>query len=229
MKLPLQIENTQPYNVINDQSEMEIIKEITALQENLARDLHDDLSQYITTMTLYISEILASKKLKSAYHYANEMKSVSNDMNDSLKKLLASLRTKKIASNDSHHLTREDYQTLLSKWEELNPSISFNYQLGLIACINDSVLSQCYQIVKEALVNISRHAKAKHVQVKIGRNNNTFQISISDDGLGFNTSQTDNFKFGVIGMKERAKKINAFINISSAPNHGTSIQINVPL
>tara|TARA_R110001599_G_scaffold17951_2_gene71138 strand:+ start:1861 stop:2568 length:708 start_codon:yes stop_codon:yes gene_type:complete len=229
MKLPLRIENKQYFKVMANQSQMEMIKDLNVIQENLARDLHDDLSQYITTMSLYITGILSSKNLDSAHHQAHEMLVINSGMNYSLKKLLANLRSKDCFNNTTQHVTNEDYFSLVKDWAKLNSSVSFNYGIEIPSELDSRSLLQCYQILKEALSNITRHANAKHVSVQIGKNVSSFLLKITDDGVGFKTSNINEYKFGILGMRERANQIGAVINIASVPNHGTSIYVHVPL
>lgn len=229
MKLPLRIENKQCFKVMANQSQMEMIKDLNVIQENLARDLHDDLSQYITTMSLYITGILSSRNLESAHHQAREMLAINSGMNYSLKKLLANLRSKDCLKTTTRIVTNEDYFNLVKDWAKLNSSILLNYGIEIPSELDSRSLLQCYQILKEALANITRHANAKHVSVQIGKNVSSFLLKITDDGVGFKTSNINEYKFGILGMRERAHQIGAVINIASVPNHGTSIYVHVPL
>lgn len=229
MKLPLRIANQQCLNVSANQSQMEMVRGLKVIQENLARDLHDDLSQYITTLSLYITGILSSKNLESAQNYASEMKAINSEMNFSLKRLLANLRSKNCLNNFPPIVSKEDYLNLLKNWEKLNSSTLLEYRIDIPSHLDTLKLSQCYQILKEALVNISRHAHAKQVSVHIANNISSLQIQISDDGLGFKTTNLDEYKFGLLGMRERAKLIGGVITLSSVPNHGTTIHLHVPL
>lgn len=229
MKLPLRIENKRCLKVITNQYEMDMVNDLNVLQENLARDLHDDLSQYITTMSLYISGILSSKNLESAHHHAQEMVAINSEMNCSLKRLLADLRSNTRLENTRRIVTKEDYLILVKDWNKLNSSVLLNYSIDLPNELDSQSLLQCYQILKEALANISRHSNAKHVSVHIGKNMSSFRIKISDDGIGFKTTNLNKNKFGILGMRERAKQMGAFISISSVPNQGTTIYVLVPL
>lgn len=229
IKLPISIEDKQSLKVIANLSQIETVSPLKILQENLARDLHDDLSQYITTMSLYITGILSSNNLESAHLHANEMKAINSEMNYSLKNLLANLRSKKFLNNVSLNLNKGDFQSLINNWERLNPSVAIKSSINIPSNVSSITLSHCYQILKEALVNISRHANAKHVSVHIHKNVNSLQIKISDDGIGFKTTNLNKYKFGLIGMRERAKLIEGFMTLTSIPNNGTSISVQVPL
>lgn len=229
MKLPLRIENQQCLKVFINKPQMNMDKDIRFLQENLARDIHDDLSQYITTMSLYITGILSSQNLDSVHNSAIEMKAINAEMGYSLKRLLANLRSNNFFNNYPQIVNKEDFLNLLKDWENLNSPVLLKYRIDISSEINTKTLSQCYQILKESLANISRHADAKHVTVFITKNINSLQIKISDDGIGFTISNLDKYKFGLLGMKERAKLIGATLTINSVANQGTNVFVIVPL
>ena len=90
-----------------------------------------------------------------------------------------------------------------------------------------------YRIVQEALNNIVKHARAKHVQVKLACDE-ALHVSVTDDGVGFEMPDradalTDLGHFGLVGMRERAELIGAHLTIQSARGSGTTIQLRLPL
>ncbi len=92
-----------------------------------------------------------------------------------------------------------------------------------------------YRIIQESLMNIRNHAQATEVTVLLRNANGDeaegLYIFISDDGKGFNVSETANARgsdgshFGIVGMKERSDFIGARLKIDSHPNEGTQISI----
>jgi two-component system sensor histidine kinase UhpB len=90
-----------------------------------------------------------------------------------------------------------------------------------------------YRIAQETLNNVVKHARAKHVQVKL-KYATELQLSISDDGIGFampdrGEALTELGHFGLIGLRERAELIGAKLIIQSAPSRGTTIDLHLPL
>jgi PAS domain S-box-containing protein len=89
--------------------------------------------------------------------------------------------------------------------------------------------TEIYYIVEEALNNILKHANAKSVLVKLKQRKESIFLEIVDNGCGF---ESDKVKFGGKGLgniKERAKRIKGKLKISSSPEHGTKIDLVVPL
>ncbi|MEM7134795.1 MAG: sensor histidine kinase [Chloroflexota bacterium] len=85
-----------------------------------------------------------------------------------------------------------------------------------------------YRIAQEALANASKHAVAQAISVQLVQSSSQISLKISDDGIGFQPDQIDSQNhFGLLGMQERAKVIDAQLNIESSPGNGTSIQLGI--
>ena len=93
---------------------------------------------------------------------------------------------------------------------------------------------QLLRICQEALNNVRRHAAARNAWVKVKALNNTLALSITDDGCGFDGSarrrQGDGSTgYGIEAMQERADSIGAALTVTSAPERGTEIRVELPL
>lgn len=85
-----------------------------------------------------------------------------------------------------------------------------------------------YRLVQEALNNVVKHARASHVWLSAVRGGGRLDISIRDDGVGFDPENSSR-GFGVIGMRERAELIDGVFDVLSAPGSGTTIRAVVPV
>src|SRR5688572_26410396 len=86
-----------------------------------------------------------------------------------------------------------------------------------------------YRVVQEALTNCARHARAGTVRVSLRMEGETIALSVSDDGIGFNTTGTMREGLGLLGMRERVQALDGDLNISSVPGKGTVIRVQIPL
>jgi len=94
----------------------------------------------------------------------------------------------------------------------------------------DSVRLTAYRIVQESLTNVSKYAPAAEVRVDISNEGGTLTAEITDDGPGFNvTTLARATGFGLKGLSERARSIGGWLDISSTPGRGTSINLIAPL
>jgi CheY-like chemotaxis protein len=85
-----------------------------------------------------------------------------------------------------------------------------------------------YRIAQEALRNVSKHAKASDVEVKLAATGQALQLSIIDSGVGFDTAGVSS-GLGLYSMRERAELASGSFSVTSEPGCGTRIIVTVPL
>jgi signal transduction histidine kinase len=89
-------------------------------------------------------------------------------------------------------------------------------------------LSVCiYRILQEALQNVIRHGQAENVHVGLTTEKTRILLTITDDGVGFDTKQKAT-GLGLLSMQQRAESLGGEIEISSAGNAGTRINVRIP-
>ena len=96
--------------------------------------------------------------------------------------------------------------------------------------IHDGVSTALYRIVQESLTNITRHANAQRVQVRLWVEADWLFLSIADDGVGMTDDCRRKSKsFGLIGIAERVYALGGAYDMESEPGKGTRITIALPL
>ena len=94
----------------------------------------------------------------------------------------------------------------------------------------DEVETHLFRIAQEALTNVARHAKAKHVQIVFEARGQDACLTILDDGVGLApASQTEQRGLGLIGMRARARSAGGDVDLRSQPGGGVLIEVRVPL
>lgn len=87
-----------------------------------------------------------------------------------------------------------------------------------------------FRIFQEALANVARHAHAENVMVTLKCEELAATLVVDDDGAGFSLTEEERINsLGLLGMRERAHMLGADLSIQSAPDHGTSVTLRVPL
>ena len=92
----------------------------------------------------------------------------------------------------------------------------------------------CFRVAQEALTNIVRHAKAKHVRMELREAGGELSLFIRDDGVGFDVAAArqravGGGSLGLLGMQERVVLSRGRIDIQSAAGRGTEIHVRLPL
>lgn len=85
-----------------------------------------------------------------------------------------------------------------------------------------------FRVIQEALANVSRHSRAKHVDIALAYSNTSLYVTIADDGCGFDMTQKSN-GLGFRSMRERIGSINGTFQIQSGPEKGTALLLSIPL
>lgn len=86
-----------------------------------------------------------------------------------------------------------------------------------------------YRVVQEALTNVNRHARARHASVQLVVLPQQIELTISDDGQGFDPTQIPDGHYGLIGINERVRLLGGHVVVHSSPGAGTSLEIRIPL
>jgi signal transduction histidine kinase len=84
-----------------------------------------------------------------------------------------------------------------------------------------------YRVVQEALRNVTRHARAKSVQIRLTHPDGTLHLTIQDDGQGFIPERDKGM--GLLGMQERVSHLRGAFELVSRPGKGTVINVELPL
>ena len=91
----------------------------------------------------------------------------------------------------------------------------------------------CFRVVQEALTNVVRHARARHVWVELRQGDDEVDLAIRDDGVGFDPETARRGaargeSFGLLGIQERVELLGGRADIQSQPGQGTSIRVWFP-
>jgi signal transduction histidine kinase len=91
-----------------------------------------------------------------------------------------------------------------------------------------------YRILQETLKNVEKHARARHVTVHLTKPGGFVQLTINDDGMGFDPDhhrarRKGKGGFGLLGMRERAAYVGGILKVKSVRRAGTEIEIRIPL
>jgi signal transduction histidine kinase len=91
----------------------------------------------------------------------------------------------------------------------------------------DPTLSTAFfRILQEALTNITRHAEAQRVEILLERDDGTLHLRVEDDGRGITADVlTSGKSLGLLGIRERARRIGGEASIGGGPGSGTTIEV----
>jgi PAS domain S-box-containing protein len=108
------------------------------------------------------------------------------------------------------------------------PTIEFRSEVAFdrLAPILENAI---YRIVQEGLANACRHSKSDKVRVELVQRNDILQIVVKDWGIGFDPNKVKDDRFGLEGIRERARLLAGHTVIETKRKHGTCITVELPL
>lgn len=205
-----------------------LTQQLIRLQEDerksLARDIHDEIGQYLTAIHVDASAILKAKNVKTAKESAQAISDVARQMMDIVHELLQRLRPRALDELGTGLALGE----LIQHWRQRNRNVIVIHNVSQdIGVIDDSVAITAYRVVQECLTNIAKHADATQVTINVVQDDLKIQISIKDDGVGFNQTMVTN-GYGLAGMRERVQGLLGEMLITSDAVQGSHIAVSLP-
>lgn len=196
-------------------------------RRNIAREIHDEMGQYLTAIRLEIAG-LPKEGVHSLADFANRINSHVEHIQKAVRGLIHRLRPMAL---DAHGLA-EAIEQLVKEWKKQHPDVDCQLALDkFFPNLPEKTSIAIYRIVQESLTNIARHAHASHVSIKLvrirGILSDTLSIEIKDDGIGFDRHSTQK-GFGLSGMRERVEAEGGTFNIHT-PGKGVVISATLSL
>jgi signal transduction histidine kinase len=202
-------------------------EEVATLQERnrIAREIHDSLGHSLTALNLHLE-----MALKLAHIHPDRSREVLTEAKRLGSISLQDVR-QSVATLRSNPLQGKDLPTAIEKLVDefqLSNQIKPICDLDLPPILPQDIATAIYRIVQESLTNITKYAGASNVIVRVKTRATAIELSIIDDGQGFNPTHNTT-GFGLQGMRERVLSLHGKFEIISAPQQGCQILATIPL
>ncbi len=213
-------------------SEMEALlrtrQELAALEERnqLARELHDSVKQQLAAAALQIgaAQSLIERDPAAAWQALTQAATLAHQAQTELSNIILELRPAALHEKGLTHALR----TYLDQWSQQSgigagfsaadvPQLPFNSELIF------------FRVAQEALANVARHSQASQVKVQLSLTDSSLELTVEDNGRGFDPAQINSTGFGLTSMSDRLETANGRLEVSRAPNGGTRIAARLPL
>jgi len=231
--------NRQKKALLKEQVQTQEIQQLKAAQERklfgvmmegaeqerkrLAADLHDGLGGRLSGISIKLSRLTENEQAKTLLPHLND---ILGNLDDSLQELRGVARNLMPETLLKYGLKAavEDYCSTLGD-KETNITLQFYYTEKVTS---KNELLTIYRIIQELINNAIKHAKATEVLVQCIVSDTKIDITIEDDGRGFDLKHTSkNMGVGLTSLKNRVDYLNGIMDIRSEINEGTSINIQI--
>jgi signal transduction histidine kinase len=201
---------------------------VASERERLARDLHDTLEQQLTGVAMQL-ESLAKSPHSQSPGFLNRLSLASRMVQHSREEARRSVWDLRNRVLENHGFAAALESLATSVAIDGGPHVSTRIT-GSRANLPSSITYQLLRMAQEALANALKHAHAENILISLDMSAHQYVLVISDDGVGFDASLAappGPPHFGLIGMRERAAKIGASLEITSQSGSGTTVTISL--
>lgn len=231
------VENRHLFEELRSKKELLrlLFERVTSAQEEerkrIAMELHDEIGQILNLMAIQLDSLAETVPmgLKELKEKVGNLKSLTTKTVDDIHNLIYRLRPTllddlglipAIRWYAKNYLELSGIEVQMS-FVHLEKRLPSYVEVGL------------FRIIQEAFTNILKHARAKHVTLRLEINDATFSAMIADDGKGFDTKVLKPphkvNALGLQGIEERVLLLRGHLQINSQPGKGTQLLIEFPL
>ena len=202
-------------------------------RSRISRDLHDGILQTLLSLNIQL-DVLRRKLPHSPDQVCAELANlhrIVQQEGDEFRRMVTDLRPLRVESADLRELMfgfaerfRNEHSLAIELFVE-----DRNLHLP------DRICRELFQIYRESLQNVKKHAEASHVVVKLEQDEARVFLVVDDNGRGFSFSgrytseELDQLRLGPISIKERARGVGGTLTVESNPGHGARLTIEIPL
>jgi signal transduction histidine kinase len=202
-------------------------------RSRISRDLHDGILQTLLSLNIQL-DVLRRKLPHSPDQVCAELANlhrIVQQEGDEFRRMVTDLRPLRVESADLRELMfgfaerfRNEHGLAIELFVE-----DRNLHLP------DRICRELFQIYRESLQNVKKHAEASHVVVKLEQDEARVFLVVDDNGRGFSFSgrytseELDRLRLGPISIKERARGVGGTLTVESNPGHGARLTIEIPL
>jgi Signal transduction histidine kinase len=206
--------------------ELAVAQAVERERQRIARELHDTVGQQLCAMRLTMADAHKSRQAGLLHKRLALLESLIAAADVDLDRAVFSLHPPALGQQGLAEAVRQH----VSHWSGL-----FGVPVDLLITGLEhhapapAVTAAAYRIVQECLTNIAKHARASRVGVALSVLRGQLQLSIEDDGAGFDMDAAPRGRLGLVGMGERVAALQGRFEVESAPGQGTTVLVTLPL
>jgi signal transduction histidine kinase len=214
------------------QREQSVLRQLLEVYENhrqlVAYEIHDGVVQSITGALMNLEATLHCLPREAVAVAEKSFVPIMESLRAGLaeaRRLMAGLRPALLDESGLLPAIQELVDQA-SKSEKVNIECSLQVEFDRLASPLESAV---FRMVQEALTNACRYSRCRQIRVALTQHGETLRIEVQDEGVGFDPNKVDPSRFGLQGIRERARLFGGTAVIQSAPGRGTRITVELPI
>ena len=202
-------------------------------RSRISREIHDGILQTLLSVDIQLDVLrrkVPSDPEQAVGGISSLQQTVRNET-DELRRMVTDMRPLRVQSADLVDLMRGFAERFRN---ESGLALDLLIDAAELQ-IPDRICRDLFQIYRESLHNVKKHAHASHVVVKLWQNEGEVVLVVDDNGEGFSFAgrftgdELDRLRLGPISIKERTRSVGGVLTVESTPGHGARLTIEVPL
>jgi two-component system, NarL family, sensor histidine kinase DevS len=202
-----------------------VVKAQELERKRLARELHDETGQALTSILLGLKPLEQSARTDEERAAMASLRELVVSTLRDVRRLAVELRPSAL---DDFGLATAVERLADTFRDSTGMRVDVETRLGEVR-LPPEVETALYRIVQEALANIVKHAEATHVSILLTRKDFSVAAVVEDDGKGFDETDTGDDVLGIVGMRERVGLVGGRLAIESGSGSGTTVAAEVPI
>lgn len=206
---------------------------IDAERSRLSRELHDGILQTLLSVDIQLDVLRrkVSQVPEQAAAALGTLQQTVRNETEELRRIVTDLRPLRVQSADLVDLMRGFAERFRNESGLALDLLIDSAELQ----VPDRVCRDLFQIYRESLHNIKKHARATHIVVKLWQDDSRVVLVVDDNGEGFSFAgrftgdELDRLRLGPISIKERTRSVGGLLTVESSPGHGARLIVEVPL
>lgn len=196
-------------------------------RKRFAQDLHDGMGQLISSLRLMVSQLDKNTSVEEKLSIAERSDTILNDMHTEIRSIAFNLMPQTLIQHGLLPALQE-MALRVNQTGKISVSVS-GYDIP--ERLNEVHEISLYRIIQEWINNVIKYANASAIEVQLIRHEEEINITIEDNGVGFDTAKLELSKgHGWKNIKSRINLIKGELDIDSAPQrNGTSLMIRIPI
>ncbi len=202
-------------------------------RSRISREIHDGILQTLLSVDIQLN-VVRRKVCTDPEEVAASLTSLQQTVRsetDELRRMVTDMRPLRVQSADLVDLMRGFAERFRNE-----SSLALDLLIDAAELqIPDRICRDIFQIYRESLHNVKKHAHASHVVVKLWQNEGEVVLVVDDNGEGFSFAgrfsgdELDRLRLGPISIKERTRSVGGVLTVESTPGHGSRLTVEVPL
>lgn len=226
------LQNAKLYDELA-QEKQRMVETQEEARKKLARDLHDGPTQSIGAIAMRVNfaRRLVARDQNAASEELYKIEELARRTTKEIRQMLFTLRPLVLESEGLVPALEQLSQKMM---ENHGQRVFIEAETNVIDDLEVGKQGVVFFIVEEAVNNARKHARAKHIWVRLRRKADLLRLEIEDDGVGFDLSSVEsNYdqreSLGMVNLRERSELVNGVLHIDTAKGRGTTVAVTIPM